>query len=116
MVKKESVLKMKKFNLKKITVVASSFVLFGGGVAVGAMHQTSPRVQANATKNHILHAGDTYKLDGLSLRVSEYNYKGSKNIVITTNLKQKEFYRVGSNDDKHGKTRGVTVAFGNDQK
>ena len=116
MVKKESVLKMKKFNLKKIAVVVSSFALFGSGVAVCAMHQTSPQVHANATKNHILHVGDTYKLDGLSLRVSEYNYKGSKNIVITTNLKQKEFYQVGSNDDKHGKTRGVTVAFGNDQK
>ena len=107
---------MKKFNLNKIVVVVSSFVLFGGGVVVGAMHQTSPRVQANATKTHILHIGDTYKLDGLSLRVSEYNYKGSKNIVITTNLKQKEFYQVGSDNDKHGKTRGVTVAFGNDQK
>ena len=107
---------MKKFNLKKIAVVVSSFALFGGGVAVGAMHQTSPRVQANATKNHILHIGDTYKLDGLSLKVSEYSYKGSKNIVITTNLKKKEFYQVGINDDKQGKTHGVTVAFGNDQK
>lgn len=115
MVKKESVLKMKKFNLKKTAVVVSSFVLFGGGVAVGTMHQTSPRVQANATKTHILHVGDTYKLDGLSLRASEYNYKGNKNIVITTNLKKKEFYQVASNDKK-GKTRGVTVAFGNDQK
>lgn len=115
MVKKESVLKMKKFNLKKITVVVSSFALFGGGVAVGAMRQTSPRVQANATKTHILHVGDTYKLDGLSLKVSEYGYKGSKNIVITTNLKQKEFYQVASNDKK-GKTRGVTVAFGSDQR
>ena len=107
---------MKKFNLKKIAVVVSSFALFGGGVAVGAMHQTSPQVQANAAKTHILHVGDTYKLDGLSLKVSKYSYNGSKNIVITTNLKKKEFYQVGSNDDKHGKTRGVTVAFGNDQK
>lgn len=115
MVKKESVLKMKKFNLKKITVVVSSFALFGGGVAVGAMHLTSPRVQANATKTHILHVGDTYKLDGLSLKVSEYSYNGSKNIVITTNLKKKAFYQVASND-KQGKTRGVTVAFGNDQR
>lgn len=108
--------KMKKFNLKKIAVVVSSFVLFGGGVAVGAMHQTSPQVQANATKTHTLHIDDTYKLDGLSLRVSEYNYKGSKNIVITTNLRKKEFYQVASNDDKQGKTRGVTVAFGSDQR
>lgn len=116
MVKKESVLKMKKFNLKEIAVVVSSFTLFGGGAAVGAMHQTSPRrVQANATKTYILHIGDTYKLDGLSLKVSEYSYKGSKNIVITTNLKKKEFYQVASNDRK-GKTRGVTVALGNDQK
>lgn len=107
---------MKKFNLKKTAVVVSSFALFGGGVAVGAMHQTSPRVQANATKTHILHIGDTYKLDGLSLKVSEYSYKGSKNIVITTNLKKKEFYQVGSNNDKQGKTRGVTVAFGKDQR
>lgn len=107
--------KMKKFNLKKIVVALSSFALFGGGVAVGSMHQTSPQVQANATKTHTLHVGDTYKLDGLSLRVSEYSYKRSKNIVITTNLKQKEFYQVASNDKK-GKTRGVTVAFGNDQK
>ena len=107
---------MKKFNLNKIVVVVSSFVLFGGGVAVGAMRQTSPQVQANATKNRILHVGDTYKLDGLSLKVSEYSYNGSKNIVITTNLKKKEFYQVGSNNDKHGKTRGVTVAFGSDQR
>lgn len=106
---------MKKFNLKKIAVVVSSFALFGGGVAVGAMHQTSPRVQANATKIHILHVGDTYKLGNLSLKISTYDYKG-KNIVITTNLKKKEFYQVGSNNDKHGKTRGVTVAFGSDQR
>lgn len=106
---------MKKFNLKKIAVVVSSFALFGGGVAVGAMHQTSPRVQANATKTHILHVGDAYKLGNLSLKISTYDYKG-KNIVITTNLRKKEFYQVASNDDKQGKTRGVTVAFGNDQK
>lgn len=108
--------KMKKFNLKKIVIVLSSFALFGGGVAVGAMRQTSPQVQANATKTHALHIGDTYKLDGLSLKVSEYSCKGSKNIVITTNLKKKEFYQVGSNDDKQGKTHGVTIAFGNDQR
>ena len=112
MVKKESVLKMKKFNLKKIAVVVSSFALFGGGVAVGAMHQPA---QANINKTHALHVGDTYNLGNLSLKISTYDYKG-KNIVITTNLKKKEFYQVGSNDDKHGKTRGVTVAFGNDQR
>lgn len=73
-------------------------------------------VQANKVPNKQLEVGTKYKLDGLNMIVSEYTIKGHKNIVITTNLKKKNYYQVGANEDKEGRTKGVTLAFGNDQK
>lgn len=73
-------------------------------------------VQANKVQNKRLEIGTKYKLDGLNMIVSEYTIKGHKNIVITTNLKKKNYYQVGANADKEGRTNGVTLAFGNDQK
>lgn len=73
-------------------------------------------VQASKVQNKRLEIGTKYKLDGLNMIVSEYTIKGHKNIVITTNLKKKNYYQVGANADKEGRTNGVTLAFGNDQK
>ena len=74
-------------------------------------------VQANKIENRRLQVGAKYNLDNnFSMIVSEYNYKGKKNIVVTTNLKHKNYYSVGANEDKTHRTNGVTVAFGNDEK
>ena len=74
-------------------------------------------VQANKVKNERLQVGTRYNLNkDFSMIVSEYDYKGKKNIVITTNLKHKNYYNVGANEDAKHRVKGVTVAFGNDQK
>lgn len=73
-------------------------------------------VQANKVQNKRLEVGTKYKLDGLNMIVSEYTVKGHKNIVITTNLKNKQYYNVGANEDKEHRTKGVTIAYGYDQK
>lgn len=74
-------------------------------------------VQANKVENRRLQVGKKYNLDNnFSMIVSEYNYKGKKNIVVTTNLKKKNYYNVGANEDKKHRTNGVTIAFGSDEK
>lgn len=73
-------------------------------------------VQANKVQNKRLEVGTKYKLDGLNMIVSEYTVKGHKNIVITTNLKNKQYYSVGANEDKEHRTKGATIAYGYDQK
>lgn len=73
-------------------------------------------VQANKVQNKRLEVGTKYKLDGLNMIVSEYTVKDHKNIVITTNLKNKQYYNVGANEDKEHRTKGVTIAYGYDQK
>ena len=74
-------------------------------------------VQANKIENRRLQVGTKYNLDNnFSMIVSEYNYKGKKNIVVATNLKHKNYYSVGANEDKKHRTNGVTIAFGSDEK
>lgn len=60
--------------------------------------------------------GTAYKRGELSLKVTSYKTGKHENYVITTNLKKKNYYQVGSNDDKKGRTKGVTVAYGYDQR
>ena len=111
---------MKKFN--KIIMVLGSIVLACLLFACLSQHnkinqlQHQDTVQADKVQNKRLQVGTRYKIDGLSMIVSEYTVKGHKNIIITTNLKHKNYYQVGSNDDSQHRTTGITVAFGDDQK
>ena len=110
---------MKKMNIKKMAVIGLTSLLVGGlGIQQAKINGLENNKTVNASKisTKPLEIGTRYRVGGLSMVVSEYTYKGHKNYVITTNLKHKEFYQVGSNDDRKGKTKGVTLAFGNDQK
>lgn len=73
-------------------------------------------VEANKIENKRLEIGTRYRVGGLSMIVSEYIYNGKKNYVITTNLSKKQYYQVGANTDKSGRTTGVTIAYGDNQK
>lgn len=106
-------------NIKKIVI---TIVMLFALVGTLYQHQEIKQlkhdntVEANKIENKRLEIGTRYRVGGLSMIVSEYNYKGHKNYVIKTNLSKKQYYQVGTNDDKKGRTNGVTVAFGNDQK
>ena len=112
---------MKKLNLKKFTVTTVAIL---GLTVISYQQKKIDQLQKNnvstvsATKvnDQKLKQGTLYHMNGLSLYVTTYKYKNHKNIVLTTNLRKKQFYQVASNDDKQGKTHGITVAFGNDQK
>lgn len=109
---------MRMNGIKKVLVgfvggVAAAASLILGGQAV---KDNGQNVQADHTTVEHIKLGSTYKRGYLSFKVSEYKVNGRKNYVITTNLKKKQFYQVGSNDDKQGRTKGITVAFGNDQR
>lgn len=108
-----------KINLKKIVVLVAAAAAVGGLTyqhqEINSLkHDTS--VRAANIKSERLRVGTRYHIGGVSMVVSTYEYKGHKNYIIKTNLKHKAFCDVGSNDDKQGKTNGVTVAFGNDQR
>ena len=112
---------MKKLNLKKFTVTTAAIL----GLTVISYQQkkidqlqknNAPTVLATKVNDQKLKQGTLYHMNGLSLYVTSYKCKNHENIVITTNLRKKQFYQVASNNDKQGKTHGVTLAFGNDQK
>lgn len=105
-------LKSKKL-MKVLEVTGVALLSFGSGHLVSKGTQ---RTQASRTKTEKIQLGARYHYKGLSFKVSTYKYKGKDNFVITTKLKHKQFYQVGSNDDKQGRTSGITVAFGSDQK
>ena len=112
---------MKKLNLKKLVVTTVAVL---GLTVISYQQKKIDQLQKNnvqtvsATKvnDQKLKQGTLYHMNGLSLYVTSYKCKNHENIVITTNLRKKQFYQVASNDDKQGKTHGVTLAFGNDQK
>lgn len=99
--------------IKTVAVVGVALLSFGSGCLASKGTQ---RTQASRTKTEKIQLGTRYHYKGLSFKVSTYKYKGKDNFVITTKLKHKQFYQVGSNDDKQGRTGGVTVAFGSNQK
>ena len=99
--------------IKTAGVVGVALLSFGGGYLASKGEQNS---QASRAKTEKIQLGTRYHYKGLSFKVSAYKYKNRDNFVITTNLKHKQFYQVGSNDDKQGRTDGVNVAFGSDQK
>lgn len=112
---------MKKLNLKKFTVTTVAIL----GLTVISYQQkkidqlqknNAQTVSAAKVNDQKLKQGTLYHMNGLNLYVTSYKYKNHENIVITTNLRKKQFYQVASNDDTQGKTHGITVAFGNDQK
>lgn len=99
--------------MKVLGVTGVALLSFGSGYLVSKGTQ---RTQASRTKTEKIQLGTRYHYKGLSFKVSTYKYKNRDNFVITTNLKHKQFYQVGSNDDKQGRTGGVTVALGSNQK
>lgn len=105
-------LKSKKL-IKVVGVVSVALLSFGSGYLASKGTQ---RTQASRTRAEKIKLGTRYHYKGLTFKVSSYKCKGKDNFVITTNLKHKQFYQVGSNDDKQGRTSGVTVAFGSDQR
>lgn len=102
-------------SFKRLAVLVSvSAAMFG----LGAVSQRTIQPQkVNAGANvETLKLGRHYKKDFLTLKVTEYKENRHKNIIVTTYAK-KQFYQVGSNDDKQGRTKnGVTIAYGPDQK
>lgn len=112
---------MLKINFKKLSITATTIL---GLTVIGFQQQKINQLQKNNAQtvvaakvnNQKLKQGTLYHMDGLTLYASSYKCKNHKNIVITTNLRKKQFYQVASNDDKQGKTHGITLAFGNDQK
>ena len=112
---------MKKLNLKKFTVTTAAIL---GLTVISYQQQKINQLQKNnastaaaaTVDNQKLKQGTLYRVNGLTLYVTTYKCKNHQNIVLTTNLRKKQFYQVASNDDKQGKTHGITVAFGNDQK
>ena len=112
---------MLKINFKKLSITATTIL---GLTVIGFQQQKINQLQKNNAQTVVaakvndqkLKQGTLYHMDGLTLYVSSYKCKNRKNIVITTNLRKKQFYQVASNDDKQGKTHGITLAFGNDQK
>lgn len=106
-------------TVKKIFV---AIVLLFALVGVIYQHQEIKQlrhdniVEANKIENKRLEIGTRYRVGGLSMIVSEYTYNGKKNYVITTNLSKKQYYQVGANTDKSGRTNGVTIAYGDNQK
>ena len=112
---------MLKFNFKKLSITVTAIL---GLTVISYQQQKINRLQKNnvstaaAAKvdNQKLKQGTLYHVDGLTLYVTTYKCKNHKNIVLTTNLRKKQFYQVASNDDAQGRTHGITVAFGNDQK
>ena len=112
---------MLKINFKKLSITTTTIL---GLTVIGFQQQKINQLQKNNAQTVVaakvndqkLKQGTLYHMDGLSLYVSSYKCKNHENIVITTNLRNKQFYQVASNDDKQGKTHGITLAFGNDQK
>ena len=112
---------MLKINFKKLSITTTTVL---GLTVIGFQQQKINQLQKNNAQTVVaakvndqkLKQGTLYHMDGLSLYVSSYKCKNHENIVITTNLRKKQFYQVASNDDKQGKTHGITLAFGNDQK
>ena len=112
---------MLKINFKKLSITTTTIL---GLTIIGFQQQKINQLQKNNAQtvaaakvnDQKLKQGTLYHMDGLSLYVSSYKCKNHENIVITTNLKKKQFYQVASNDDKQGKTHGITLAFGSDQK
>ena len=112
---------MLKFNFKKLSITVTAIL---GLTVISYQQQKINRLQKNnvstaaAAKvdNQKLKQGTLYHVDGLTLYVTTYKCKNHKNIVLTTNLRKKQFYQVASNDDAQGRTHGITVALGNDQK
>ena len=112
---------MLKINFKKLSITTTTIL---GLTVIGFQQQKINQLQKNNAQTVVaakvneqkLKQGTLYHMDGLTLHVSSYKCKNHKNIVITTNLRKKQFYQVASNDDKQGKTHGITLAFGNDQK
>lgn len=104
-------------NIKKVLVSFVSGMAVSAGMLLGGhMVNSNQQVNADHTTTENIKLGTTYKRGYLSFKVSQYKLNGRMNYVITTNLKHKQFYQVGSNDDKQGRTNGITVAFGNDQR
>ena len=112
---------MLKLNFKKLSITATAIL---GLTVISYQQQKIDQLQKNNASTAAaakvdyqqLKQGTLYRVDGLTLYVTTYKCKNHKNIVLTTNLRKKQFYQVASNDDKQGKTHGITVAFGNDQK
>ena len=99
--------------IKTVGVVGVVLLSFDSGYLASKGTQ---RTQASENRIEKIQLGTRYQYKDLSFKVSAYKYKNRDNFVITTNLKHKQFYQVGSNDDKQGRTKGITVAFGSDQK
>lgn len=112
---------MLKINFKKMSITIAAIL---GLTVISFQQQKINQLQKSNVQTAVaakvndqkLKQGTLYHMDGLSLYVTSYKCKNHKNIVITTNLRKKQFYQVASNDDKQGKTNGVTLAFGTDQK
>lgn len=108
--------------MRRIKKIVIAIVLLFALVGVLCQHQEITQlkhdntVEANKIGNKRLEIGTRYRAGGLSMIVSEYTYQGKKNYVITTNLSKKQFYQVGANTDKSGRTNGVTIAYGDNQK
>lgn len=108
--------------MRRIKKIFVAIILLFALVGVVYQHQEITQlkhdstVEANKIENKRLEIGTRYHVGGLSMIVSEYNYKGKKNYIITTNLSKKQFYQVGANTDKSRRTNGVTIAYGNNQK
>lgn len=114
---------MKKSELrktfKKIAIVGLSASILGVfGYQQNKINtlERQNTTQAAKTKSEKISVGTRYHLGNLNMIVSTYQYKGHVNYVITTNFKKYQYYQVGSNDNKRGETKGVTIAFGNDQR
>ena len=112
---------MLKINFKKMSITIAAIL----GLTVISFQQqkinqlqrsNAQTVVAAKVNDQKLKQGTLYRMNDLSLYVSSYKCKNHENIVITTNLRKKQFYQIASNDDKQGKTHGVALAFGNDQK
>ena len=118
---KKEVIKMLKINFKKLSITTTAIlgltVISFQQQKINQLQKSNVRTAAAAKVNDKkLKQGTLYHVDGLSLYISSYKCNNHENLVITTNLKKKQFYQVASNDDKQGKTNGITLAFGNDQK
>uniref|UniRef100_UPI003F54F6F7 hypothetical protein n=1 Tax=Lactobacillus acidophilus TaxID=1579 RepID=UPI003F54F6F7 len=107
----------------KIMGVVGSIAIMGLSATCLTQHQQINQlnhenvVNADKVKSERLKVGTRYNIGkNVSMIISEYKTNNKNNIVITTNLKHKDFYNVGANEDKNGKTDGVTVAFGADQR
>lgn len=101
---------MRKENLlkklaKSVSLVILGFTCFMGGL----LTKSGEKVQAYKPATHQLKKGDTYKIDDIKFKVTSYYNDGYKHIVITEDSQHARSYDIGSNDDKNGQSKGITL-------